>query len=77
MNEETLVDPAAVIHLIGKLLPFRAAGADGVDNDQTAWGGHPKDNEEEERTKNRQEEAGCVLWDLAAMEESATIMAVG
>lgn len=70
MVEDTLIDPVSIIKLIAELLPGPIPPeAETGTNDQSP-------GNDSATAGSREEEAGCMLWDLAAMENAATVMAV-
>lgn len=71
-EEETTIDPVAVIRLVRQLLPEEQTAHESTDSQEklnSADGGHSDQQE-------RQESAGCKLWDLATLEDAALAMVV-
>ena len=63
----SLVSDSAIISLIRQLLV----------SEETKFSQHdPSLHNSEPAVDNARQEAGCLLWDMAAIEEHATVMAV-
>ena len=71
VESEATIDPVAVIRLVRQLLPGPG---------ESLITSHTSDHQScasgKQNTEGIQENAGCLLWDLATLEEAALIMAV-
>lgn len=71
VENEATIDPVAVIRLVRQLLPGpgESMNTSHTSDYQSCASG-------EQTIEESQEHAGCLLWDLATLEEAALIMAV-